>query len=78
MIVIRLFRLTLTNLICELHRHGVYLDRENESDEESVNEQHSSLDEGIDDRSLSCMDSSARLSSHDNSDQLDTIDDHVF
>ena len=31
-ILLFLFRLSLTNLICELHKQGIYLDDEDESD----------------------------------------------
>ncbi len=57
------FRLVLTNLISELHKHGIYLDHEDESDNETT----SSLDEGIDEHSLSALDLSSKLSSHNNS-----------
>jgi hypothetical protein len=61
---IRLKRLDLTNLISELHRHGIYLDDEDENDDNT----NSSLDEGIDEHSLSALDLSSKLSSLNNSD----------
>ncbi|CAF3440336.1 unnamed protein product [Rotaria socialis] len=60
---IRLKRLSLTSLICNLHEHGIYLDDESESD----NDINSSVDEGIDENSLSFIDHSSKLSSLDNS-----------
>lgn len=56
---ISLFRLSLTNLICELHKNGIYLDDEDEDD----NDVDTSLDEGIDENSLSTLDVSSKLSS---------------
>jgi hypothetical protein len=61
---IRLKRSDLTNLIIELHRNGIYLDDEDEDD----NNTNSSLDEGIDEHSLSGLDLSSKLSSLNNSD----------
>ena len=49
--------------MCDLHKHGIFLDSENESD----NENNSSLDEGIDEHSLSILDLSTKLSSLENS-----------
>ncbi|CAF0928309.1 unnamed protein product [Rotaria sordida] len=68
---IRLKRLSLTNLICNLHEHGIYLDDENESD----NDINSSTDEGIDEHSLSLIDHSSKLSSFNNSDDNNNIDE---
>ena len=72
------FRLALTNLMCELHKHGIYLDDEDESE----NETNSSLDEGIDEHSLSLIDYSSKLSSFNNSDDNNNIDgifdDHLL
>ncbi|CAF1100102.1 unnamed protein product [Adineta ricciae] len=64
---IRSKRLLLTNLICDLHKHGVYL---NDEDEDDYDETHSSLDEGIDDESLSVLDVSSKLASLNNSDDM--------
>jgi hypothetical protein len=49
--------------MCELHKKGIYLDNEDENDEEN----NSSLDEGIDEHSLSILDISTKLSSLENS-----------
>jgi hypothetical protein len=57
------FRLSLTNFICDLHKHGIHLDDEDESEHETS----SSLDEGIDEHSLSLIDLSSKLSSLNNS-----------
>ena len=59
---IRLKRMDLTNLVSELHRNGIYLDDEDEDDNTN-----SSLDEGIDEHSLSGLDLSSKLSSLNNS-----------
>jgi hypothetical protein len=61
---IRLKRLDLTNLINELHRYGIYLDDDDEDDDDN----DSSIDEGIDEHSLSALDLSSKLSSFNNSD----------
>lgn len=64
------FRLDLTNLICELHKHGVFLDNEDDDD----NDVESSLDEGIAEHSSSTLDLSSKLSSLNNSEnQLDEL-----
>ena len=60
------FRLDLTNLICELHKHGVFLDNEDDDDDDDV---ESSLDEGIAEHSSSVLDLSSKLSSLNNSEQ---------
>ena len=54
-------------MICDLHKHGVYL---NDEDEDDYDETHSSLDEGIDDESLSVLDVSSKLASLNNSDNM--------
>jgi hypothetical protein len=69
---IDLFRLSLTNLISDLHKHGVYLDDEDE------NETNSSLDEGIDEHSLSLLDLSSKLSSLNNSDNNNNNEEELF
>ncbi|UJR09149.1 hypothetical protein I4U23_013397 [Adineta vaga] len=61
---IRSKRLVLTNLMCDLHKHGIYLNDEDEDDHQETN---SSLDEGIDDESLSILDVSSKLASLNNS-----------
>ncbi|CAF1365264.1 unnamed protein product [Adineta ricciae] len=66
---IRSKRLLLTNLICDLHKHGVYLNDEDE-DEDDYDETHSSLDEGIEDESLGVLDVSSKLASLNNSDNM--------
>ena len=53
-------------MICELHRHGVFLDEENDDDDDD-DDVESSLDEGIDEHSLSALDLSSKLSSLNNS-----------
>ncbi|CAF1234881.1 unnamed protein product [Adineta steineri] len=61
---IRVKRLLLTNLMCELHKHGIFLNDEDEDEHEISN---SSIDEGIDEQSLSLLDLSSKLSSLNNS-----------
>lgn len=62
--------------MCELHKHGIFLDDEDESD----NDINSSLDEGIEENSLSLLDISSKLSSLNNSDNNnneDIFDDNI-